>query len=65
MYGNLREAIKQKRLTQAVIAREVELSLRGFSLKLLHRNFTTEEMFIIHDKFFPDKDLRTLFAKTS
>ena len=64
MYGNLRAAIKRKKLTQAAIAKELGLTLRGFNLKLLYRSFKSEEMLTIHDKFFPETDWKDLFQKT-
>lgn len=64
MYANLRKAMRKKQLTQAAVAQEVGITLRGFNLKLLHRNFTSEEMIIIHSKFFPDSDWKFLFKKS-
>lgn len=64
MYKNLRSAIKQKKITQAVVANELGLTLRGFSLKLLHRSFKSEEMIAMHNKFFPEADWKVLFAKS-
>lgn len=65
MYGNLRLAIKQKQIKQQVIADELGLTLRGFNLKLLHRSFKSEEMIVMHNKFFPEADWKELFAKSN
>lgn len=64
MYRNLRSAIKQKKITQAVVANELGLTLRGFSYKLLHRSFNSEEMIAMHSKFFPETDWKALFEKS-
>lgn len=64
MYGNLRTALKEAQITQTEAANALGLSLRGFSLKLLHRSFTSEEMITLHSKFFPTSDWKVLFKKT-
>lgn len=64
MYANLIAEMKCSKITQLQLAEALGITNRGLNKKLFGGSFKSEEMFLIQDKFFPDKDLRTLFAKS-
>lgn len=64
MYANLVAEMKRKKITQLQMAKVLGITNRGLNKKLLGGNFKSDEMWLIQDTFFPDKDIRTLFTKS-
>ena len=64
MLGNLYVEIKNKRITQTQIAKLLNLSINSVNFKIRGKSeFTRQEMFLIQEKLFPDKELEYLFRK--
>ena len=62
MLGNLYISLKQKKISQADLARLLNLSANSVNRKLLgKREFKSSEMLLIQKKFFPEQTLEFLF----
>lgn len=64
MYGNLMIAMKQRKVTQAKIARLLNMSGQGIYKKLHTGNFDMSEAVLIQEKWFADYDLKELFKRS-
>ena len=62
MLLNLKTEIARRKLSQAKIARTIGIGEKTMSNKVTEKNeFSRKEMYLIHDLFFPDTDMRYLF----
>lgn len=66
MYGNLIGEMAKRRLESSALAELLKLHRNSIYNKLYGRSdFTVSEAFSIHDRFFPDVDMRFLFTRNS
>lgn len=63
MLLNLKTETARKHLSCRKIAKEIGISKEAMSNKVTEKTqFTRPEMYAIHDKFFPETDMKYLFA---
>ncbi|MBP0985366.1 MAG: hypothetical protein J6A19_16760 [Oscillospiraceae bacterium] len=63
MLLNLKTEIARRKLSCRKIAKGVDISKEAMSHKITEKSqFTRSEMYAIHDMFFPDTDMKYLFA---
>lgn len=63
MLLNLKTEISRARLSCSKIAKSIGISKEAMSHKITEKTqFTRGEMYVIHDTFFPDTDMKYLFA---
>ena len=63
MLLNLKTEIARRKLSQAKISLAIGIDEKTMSNKVTEKNeFSRKEMYLIHDFFFPDMDMRYLFA---
>ena len=63
MFANLYAEMKKRKITQVKLSAYLGITNRAFNMKIKGGNFTSDEMFAIKEKFFPDKSLEYLFKK--
>lgn len=62
MLLNLKTEIARRKLSQAKISLAIGIDEKTMSNKVIEKNeFLRREMYLIHDLFFPDTDMRYLF----
>lgn len=65
MLLNLKTEIARRRLSGRKIAKGIGISKEAMTHKVTEKSqFTRSEMYAIHGMFFPDTDMRYLFAST-
>lgn len=65
MLLNLKTEIARRKLSCRKVAKGVGISKEAMSHKVTERSqFTRSEMYAIHGRFFPDTDMKYLFAST-
>ena len=63
MLLNLKTEMNRKRLSSNGIAKGIGISKEAMSHKVTERTqFTRDEMYAIHDGYFPETDMKYLFA---
>ena len=63
MFANLYIEMKRKKLTQVKLAEALGITNRALCKKMGGGDFTSDEMFTIQQKFFPEKSLEYLFRR--
>lgn len=62
MLLNLKTEIARKKLSQAKVARGIGIRQESMSDKILEKTkMSRDEMYAIHERFFPDTDFKYLF----
>lgn len=65
MLLNLKTEIARRKLSGRKIAKDIGISKEAMTHKVTERSqFTRSEMYAIHGRFFPDTDMKYLFAST-
>lgn len=60
---NIYAELRQAKIKQSDVAKVLGLSEHSTSKKLRgEREFTAREMFVLQNKFFPNKDIKYLFS---
>lgn len=63
MLLNLKTEMARAKISSNKIAKAIGISKEAMSHKVTEKTqFTRDEMYAIHDKFFPDTDMKYLFA---
>ncbi len=63
MLLNLKTEINRRKLSCRKIAKGIGISKEAMSHKVTEKSqFTRNEMYAIHERYFPDTDMRYLFA---
>ena len=63
MLLNLKTEMLRRKVTSRAIAKDIGISERAMSHKVTERTqFTRDEMYAIHDGYFPETDMKYLFA---
>lgn len=64
MYANLKAELIKNNITQKEVAEYLGLHENSIGNKVNTSSFSVEEAFLIKERFFPNCELKYLFAKT-